>query len=245
MELEQLLTNALFVVNHSGGKDSQALMLKIARVVPHSNILVVHAPLTEVEWPDTIEHIKETIPQGIAFREAPVASGKSLLDRVEERGKFPDPSRRWCTSDFKRGPIERTIRGYIKENPRFLGRIVNCMGMRRQESPARAKLEAWKFNERNSKAGRAWYDWLPILELTETEVFAAIAQAGQEPHWAYKAGMSRLSCCFCIMATKKDLTTAAKLMPDLYRRYVQLERKLEHTLSPSRRFLPDITGIAA
>ena len=154
MELEQLLTNALFVVNHSGGKDSQALMLKIAEIVPNSNILVVHAPLTEVEWPDTIEHIKETIPQGIAFREAPVASGKSLLDRVEERGKFPDPSRRWCTSDFKRGPIERTIRGYMKENPRFLGRIVNCMGMRRQESPARAKLEAWKFNERNSKAGR-------------------------------------------------------------------------------------------
>ena len=71
----------------------------------------------------------------------------------------------------------------------------------------------------------------------------AIEDAGQEPHWAYKAGMGRLSCCFCIMATKKDLTIAAKLQPALYRKYVELERRIDHTLSPTRKPLTEITGI--
>jgi DNA sulfur modification protein DndC len=55
--------------------------------------------------------------------------------------------------------------------------------------------------------------------------------------------MSRLSCCFCIMANTADLTTAARLAPELYRRYVETERRLDFTLSPSRKFLTEITGI--
>jgi hypothetical protein len=42
--------NALFVVNHSGGKDSQAMMARIVKFVPSSQILVVHAELPGVEW---------------------------------------------------------------------------------------------------------------------------------------------------------------------------------------------------
>jgi hypothetical protein len=34
--------------------------------------------------------------------------------------------------------------------------------MRAQESSARAKLETLQLNQKNSKAGREWYDWLPI-----------------------------------------------------------------------------------
>ena len=50
---------------------------------------------------------------------------------------------------------------------------------------------------------------------------------------AYAAGMSRLSCVFCIMASRADLYTAAQLQPALYRRYVSLEERIGHTLSPS------------
>ena len=42
----------------------------------------------------------------------PVSSGKSLLDRVEERGKFPGIRHRYCTGVFKRTPIERDLRRY-------------------------------------------------------------------------------------------------------------------------------------
>jgi len=62
--------------------------------------VVVHAPLGEVEWPGTIEHIENTLPAGVPLIFAPVASGKTLLDRVEERGKWPGPRARFCTRDF-------------------------------------------------------------------------------------------------------------------------------------------------
>ena len=80
---------ALVVINHSGGKDSQAMTILLSRVVPRDQLLVVHAPLGEVEWPDTIPLIENTIPPGVPLILAPVTSGKSLLDRIEERGRFP------------------------------------------------------------------------------------------------------------------------------------------------------------
>jgi 3'-phosphoadenosine 5'-phosphosulfate sulfotransferase (PAPS reductase)/FAD synthetase len=135
------------------------------------------------------------------------------------------------------------LRRYVKANPRFQGRIVNCMGMRAAESADRAKLTPFKRNDANSKAGREWFDWLPIHDWSTARVFAEIAAAGQKPHPIYAAGMTRFSCCFCIMASTADLTTAAPLAPKLYARYVETERRLGFTLSPSRRTLPEITGI--
>lgn len=232
---------ATFIVNHSGGKDSQAMFDLIWNTVPHKQIVVVYARLGRVVWDGVEEHIHATT------RGVPVytcAGRRDLLKMVEERGMFPSPKHRQCTSDLKRGPIEKTIRSLSVEL------IVNCMGMRAQESAKRGKLETFKLSERNSKAGRTWYEWLPIHNWTVEQVFDRIAQAGQTPHWAYAAGMTRLSCCFCIMASKEDLTTAARLNPSLYREYVELERKTGQVMMmPSkkhgRRTLEQITGIQA
>jgi len=241
--IAEIERGALFIINHSGGKDSQTMTILLERLVPRDQLLAVCAPLGEVEWGQTIEHIANTIPSGVPLVLAPIASGKTLLQRIEERGQFPDGKRRWCTSDFKSTPIEREIRRHLRANPRFGGRVVNCMGMRADESPARARRPAWRFNQRNSKAGRVWHDWLPIHTLETADVFRIIRGAGQEPHWAYAAGMSRLSCSFCILASRSDLAIAARLRPNLYRRYVALERRIGHTLSPSRKPLPEITGV--
>ena len=234
---------ALVAISHSGGKDSQAMTILLSRIVPRERLLVVHAPLGEVEWPGTVEHIEVTIPRGVPLILAPVASGKTLLEGIEERGRFPDAARRYCTAGWKRGPIERELRRYLKAHPPFGGRIVSAMGMRAAESPARAKRDPWKRNDRNSRAGREWFDWLPIHGLSTADVFGVIADAGQSPHWAYAAGMSRLSCSFCILASRADLARAAQLRPNLYRRYAILERRLGHTLSPTRIPLPALTGV--
>ena len=234
---------ALVAVNHSGGKDSQCMTILLGRIVPREQLLVVHAPLGEIEWPGTVEHIERTIPPHVPLVLAPVASGKTLLERIEERGMFPSSAARWCTSDFKRTPIERELRRYLKAHPRFGGRIVSAMGMRASESPARSRLVPWRRSDRNSRAGREWYDWLPIHGLEKAEVFRVIRDDGQSPHWAYAAGMSRLSCSFCILASRADLCRAAELRPRLYRQYVALERRIGHTLSPTRVPLPRLTGI--
>ena len=234
---------ALIAISSSGGKDSQAMTILLSRIVPREQLLVVHAPLGEVEWQGTIAHVENTMPPGVSLILARVASGKSLLERVEERGKWPDSARRWCTSYFKVTPIERELRRFLKANPRFAGRLVSAMGLRRDESAARAKRVPWKRNDRNSRAGRQWFDWLPVFDLSADDVFRVIRDAGQAPHPAYGMGMSRLSCVFCIMASRTDLRTAAQLQPALYRRYVAIERRIGHTLSPTKVPLPALTGV--
>ncbi len=239
--LDLIARGATFFVNHSGGKDSQAMYLMIRKHVPASQIVLLHADLGEVEWDGAVGHIKNTT-HGEPLHVC--RSRRGLLQMIAERGMFPSPSQRQCTSDLKRGPLERTIRQL------GVKLVVNCMGMRAQESSGRSKLAAFKFSERNSKAGREWYDWLPIHTLTTDEVFSDIAAAGQKPHWVYAAGMSRFSCCFCIMSSQADLTTAARLNPSLYRKYVDLEQSTGQVMMmPSkthgRRSLEQITGIAA
>lgn len=228
--LELVNLGALFVVNHSGGKDSQALLLKVRALVPAAQILVVHAHLPGVEWEGTEEHARAT-SEGLAFRTC--QAGKTFLGMVEKRGKFPGPKHRQCTSDLKRGPIERTIREYLRETGREGSVVVNAMGMRAEESGPRSKLEPWKEDpgmatERG--AVRRWFDWLPVHRYALADVWRVIEAAGQRPHWAYAAGMSRLSCSFCIMSSKADLVTAARLRPELYARLCELEEQIGHTM---------------
>ncbi len=190
---EMIRAGALVAINSSGGKDSQAMTILLSRMVPPTQLVAVHAPLGEVEWPGTVEHIEATIPAGVPLIFAPVASGKTLLERVEERGLWPSSKARWCTSDFKAGPIQRELRRYLKAHPRFGGLLVNAMGMRAEESPARASKTPWRRNARMSVAGREVFDWLPVFHLSTDDVFRVIRDAGQSPHWAYAAGMSRLA----------------------------------------------------
>ena len=238
---ELIRAGTLVAISTPSGKDSQAMTFLLSRLAPLHRLVAVHASLAGVEWPDTVEFIRATLPPVIPLILAPVTSGKTLLDSIEERGRFPSPKVRWCTSSLKRGPIERELRRYLKANPRFGVRIVSAMGMRAEESPARAQKPPWRLNERNSRAGRSWYDWLPIFGLTKRQVFR---DAGQSPHPAYAMGMSRLSCVFWIMASRADLRTAARLQPALYAHYADLEGRIGHTLSPSRFPLSELTGIS-
>lgn len=232
--LELIERGALVVCNHSGGKDSQAMYLLLKRLVPAEQLVVVHAHLPEVEWDGVREHIHATIES--PYYEC--RARRTFLQMVAERGMWPSPSQRQCTSDLKRGPLEKLIRSISLETGRKV--IVNCMGMRAQESAARAEKSPWKHSARNSKAGRQWYEWLPIHGWSEKQVFASIRDHGQEPHWAYAAGMTRLSCCFCIMASDADLKTAARLRPQLLETYIALEEKMGHTFRSPKKGKPRI-----
>lgn len=250
---------ALFVVNHSGGKDSQAMYLLLRQHVPAAQLVIVHADLGAVEWAGAYDHIRATTAGEPVFV---CRSRRNLLQMIEERGMFPSPAMRQCTSDLKRGPIERTVRGITlarkSAGVAAWGLIVNCMGMRAEESSGRKKLAPFKLHAGNSKAGREWYDWLPIHTMLEAEVYAAIAAAGQKPHLVYSLGMRRFSCVFCIMASEADLRTAARLAtkhpellnkPDLYREYVGLERSTGQVMlmpkNGARRSLEEVTGVLA
>jgi 3'-phosphoadenosine 5'-phosphosulfate sulfotransferase (PAPS reductase)/FAD synthetase len=234
---------ALFVINHSGGKDSQAMYLYLVNElrIPSEQVLVIHADLPGVDWEGTEQHIRTTIASYHNLEV--VRAGKTFMEMVENRQMWPSPKYRQCTSDLKRGPIEKAIRHHIKNN-NLDGLVVNCMGLRAEESCMRAKATTFKFNKKNSKAGREWYDWLPIHHWDIDRVFQTIANWNQEPHWAYAKGMSRLSCRFCIMSSDKDLKTAAKLAPEAYQEICNMERKIDQTFmmprNGVRKFLNEI-----
>ena len=46
---ETIRRGALVALNHSGGKDSQAMTILLSRIVPREQTIVVDAPLGEVE----------------------------------------------------------------------------------------------------------------------------------------------------------------------------------------------------
>jgi 3'-phosphoadenosine 5'-phosphosulfate sulfotransferase (PAPS reductase)/FAD synthetase len=237
---------ALFAVNHSGGKDSQAMLIRLLELVPARQVVVVHADMGEVEWAGTRELAeRQAAAAGVPFLVARAV--KSFLEMVERRFEsrpdapsWPSAQHRQCTSDLKRGPIDREVRRYAKAHG--FSTVVNCMGIRAGESVSRSKLEPFKANARNTIAGRAWYDWLPIFELTTEQVFSAIAGAGQAPHWAYAAGNERLSCVFCIMASKTDLANGARHNPALLARYIELEQRTGYTMHMSRRPLAELVA---
>ena len=183
-------TGALVAVNTSGGKDSQAMTILLSRIEPHAQLVAVHAPLGEVDWhsgayrePDAAECVAHSGPHHVR---------EGLLESIEERGWFPDSSRRYWTSDHKRSPIERELRR-LKAHPCFGGLMINAMGMRASESPARSKIRPWRRHYRNTRAGRKWFDRFPAHGLGTEDVFRIIGEAGRTPSCAYVAGMSRVT----------------------------------------------------
>jgi 3'-phosphoadenosine 5'-phosphosulfate sulfotransferase (PAPS reductase)/FAD synthetase len=218
---------ALFVISHSGGKDSQAMYALLRDRIPASQILVIHAHLPGACWPGTAQHAQRYLRHPYIEVEA----RKTFIEMVLARGHFPSPQYRQCTSDLKRGPIEKAIRQYLTEHPEHGGLVVNCMGLRGEESRQRRGLIPLKANVRNSRAGRQWFDWLPIHGLTEEQVFAVITGSGEQPHWVYGAGMKRCSCVICIMASREDREVARSLSPETFVTYRAAERTIGRTMA--------------
>lgn len=224
------------------------MLIRLLEFIPPAQLLVVHASLGEMEWPGALEHAqRQAGAAGLSFVVA--RASLSLLEMVERRFErrpevpsWPSASHRQCTSDLKRGPIMREVRRYAKANGFSI--IVNCMGMRAAESPRRSKMATWSTNASQSIAGRTWYDWLPIHDLSTAEVFETIRAAGQEPHSAYALGNERLSCVFCILGSVQDARNGALRNPALFARYVALEQRTGYTMHQSRKSLLEIVGQA-
>ncbi len=225
---------ALVFISHSGGKDSQAMYCHLSTFVPADQIVVVHANLGVVEWSGVMDHIRDNISHELNV----VKAAKTLLDMVEHRHAtrpdvppWPSPKHRQCTSDLKRGPIQKFIRAEMKRRGSLLA--INAMGLRAAESSARAKRPVHQLNKTLSKAGRTVYDWNPIHEWSTAKVFNTISDCGQSPFWAYAKGNERLSCVFCIMGCKGDLRNGAEQNPELFAKYIELEERTGYTMFPT------------
>lgn len=107
-------------------------------------------------------------------------------------------------------------------------RILECVGLRAEESRARARKVAFESNRAASNGKRQVDTWLPIHAWTVEEVWQRIKASGVPHHPAYDLGMPRLSCVFCIFAPKAALRLAGRHNPELLDRYVELEERMGH-----------------
>jgi 3'-phosphoadenosine 5'-phosphosulfate sulfotransferase (PAPS reductase)/FAD synthetase len=237
------------VVNTSAGKDSLAMMDRIDEIVRaldpsgtqrlREKVVAVHCDLGRVEWKGTPE-LAERQAASYGFRFVKVSRPQGdLIDQIRARGMFPSSAARYCTSDQKRGQVSKVHTALANEVREVKGndyraRIINIMGLRAQESPARAKKAAFSFNKRESNGRREVHEWLPILDWTLTDVWTRIRERGLEYHKVYDAGLPRLSCVFCVLASKHALIKAAQLEPELAQTYVELEEEIGHTFQNGR-----------
>jgi 3'-phosphoadenosine 5'-phosphosulfate sulfotransferase (PAPS reductase)/FAD synthetase len=130
---------------------------------------------------------------------------------------------RFCTSELKTSIICRAL---VR---RFPGQtILSATGIRRQESPNRAKAPVAKPQPKLASA--SWrtkgLDWHPILDWTTQQVFGYLEEKEVPLHEAYtQYGSSRVSCCFCILSSQNDLAAASSCAENqaVYRDLVALE----------------------
>ena len=233
---------AVFYIGHSAGKDSMAMYEALKKVIPAELIRVIHADLGEIEYAGNKEFIRANIDEELMIARAYNKTGDpvDLFDMIRHRRKmldgkgkfdapaFPSSAARFCTSDLKTGPIWREIRRDGHDL------VVNCVGIRAEESKARDKKIATRGtlnpNKKNTTGTREAYDWWPIAHWKIDEVWAEITEAGKDPHPAYANGNERLSCVFCIFGSPNDLANGAKARPDLLAKYIDLEKEVRGTM---------------
>ena len=245
-------------VSSSAGKDSQAMLDYVVELADaagvRDRIVVIHADLGAVEWQGTGELAREQAEAyGLRFEVVSRIGGRAsrdgkvyragevygdLVDYAQRRGAWPSSKQRWCTSDFKRGPILTVFTALANEwraSNADAGRpcrILDCMGLRAQESASRAKKQAFARRKDASNSKRVVDSWLPIHAWTVEQVWDRIRRSGVRHHQAYDLGMSRLSCVFCVFASRRDLEIAGRANPELLDRYVEVEDEIDHTFKP-------------
>lgn len=223
------------VVNSSGGKDSQTALRRVIVManlqgVDRSRIVVSHQCLGPMEWDGTLDLVREQAAhyklrlEISAYRDRN-GNHPTLLDYVRKRRMWPSSQQRFCTSEFKRGPGGRVIVKLFRESS---GPILNVYGFRADESTARAKKNQFIRNARFSSGVREVWDWLPIHTWSERDVWQSIEASGIRSHDAYRLGMPRLSCRFCIFAPRDALIIAGRANPELLDEYCAVEAEIGH-----------------
>lgn len=226
----------VILVSSSAGKDSQAMLdvvveqARAAGVL--SRVVVVHCDLGRVEWEGTRELAEEHARHyGLRFEVVSRPAG-DLLTQVEQRGKWPSPTNRFCTSHHKTNQVAKLMTALATEQ-RAAGarrvRILDCQGLRAEESPARAKLVPYFYRQEASNGRRQVDTWLPLHTWTTAQVWARIRATGTRYHRAYDLGMPRLSCCFCIYSSPDALLLAGHHNRALLDQYAAVEQRIGHT----------------
>ena len=240
---ERLEAGAHLVVSVSGGKDSDTMGLVLHKLHQErewtGDFRLVHADLGRMEWKesrgqcealaarlnvrlDIVEHAKYDLLEGIRQR---------MMKRPDSP-PFPSAAARYCTSDWKRGPVDKWIRNQYPVD----ADVIVAIGLRRDESAARAKKPECAPRPKASAPtkGRGVWTWHPILHYTLADIKAVVRDFEWKLHRAYELGNERVSCALCILANTNDLRNGARHNPELLQALIQIEDDSGFTFQSGR-----------
>lgn len=236
----------VIVIATSSGKDSMAMLAHVAELAAAAGVLDrivnLHNDLGKtdsgepIEWPGVEDLGREHAAEhGFRFEVRRRDKGGFWDQLTQERKKWPSSAARWCTSDQKTSQGMKLVTQLVSEVRAATGitdrpiEVLYCLGLRAQESRARAKKPAVVVDEAHSSGNRTITRWHPILDWSIKQVWDQIKASGLRPHAAYSWGMTRLSCSLCVLASREDLVLAARLRPQLAADYLRAEQMLGHT----------------
>jgi len=208
--------------NISGGKDSTAMALHLME-----EGIPFHSVFADTGWEsrETYDHLRElekTLgPIAIALPRLPDLAARETGWAVElealigahrpsgmirwslYKGLLPNRRIRWCTRELK---ID-TIRAWLNANADPAR--VSCIGIRAEESEARAKMP-----EREMATSLDCMVWRPILKWTEQDVIDIHHRHGLAPNPLYLRGARRVGCYPCIHSRKDEVRRIADSNPE-------------------------------
>ena len=250
-----LEVGAAVAIGVSGGKDSAATALATIDYLEDAGHrgprVLIHSDLGRVEWRQSLPACQRlAVRLGLELMVVRRETG-DLVDRWRSRWEnnvrryaelscvklilpWSTASMRFCTSELKTSIICRAL------VQRFPGQtILSATGIRRQESPNRAKAPVAKPQPKLASVSRRTQglDWHPILDWTTQQVFGYLEEKEIPLHEAYtRYGSSRVSCCFCILSSQRDLAAAARCAENqaVYRDLVGLEAASTFPFQPTR-----------
>lgn len=241
-----LVADSPVAVGVSGGKDSTAAAFETFAHLDSINHrgprVLIHSDLGRVEWKESLPTCERLarrlgVELIVVRREAGDMMDRWLTRWANNVARYESfscvklilpwstASMRFCTSEMKTAIICRALVN------RFPGQtIISASGIRREESPRRAKapVAAAQPKLTSKTKGTSGFDWHPIIDATLEDVLSTHAREEFPLHEAYTAfGSSRVSCSFCILASKSDLAASASCPDnaDIYREMVELEAR--------------------
>ncbi len=248
--LRHLSQGSPVAIGVSGGKDSSALAVRtilfLNEMSHRGPRVLIHSDLGRIEWERSVSVCEDLADRlGVELIVVRRKNG-DLLQRWRQRWTdnvqrysslesvqlilpWSTPRMRFCTSELK---VQVICQELVRRFPDNV--IISASGIRRQESTTRAKAPVSRLQDNlvRTKSGTSGYDWHPILGWTDTDVFEFLLRHDIPLHEAYTTyGSSRLSCAFCILASRADLVASSRCEYNrhVYRKIVELE--LESTFS--------------
>jgi len=208
-----------FSVSFSGGKDSQAVLDLVTRVIHSKNIEIIFSDTT-LEHDYTYKTVQKTVDSykkkffDLKFNKAyPTKSANLLFDDLGLPSRF----HRWCTPILKTAPYNKLINQKIGKN----SKIIVFEGVRAEESPQRSKYKQIADGVKNLSIINA----RPILYWNYSEVILYNMYRNLPINPLYRYGLTRVGCELCPFSSEWSECITSHISTNFKEKYIPLIKK--------------------